>query len=173
VTKALVIIDVQKGMFSVGVPYEGERVVAALVDLLAKARAADAPVFFVQHEGGEGHPLARDGEGFAFHETLSPQPGEDITIKRHCSAFQKTDFFEKLTAAGINEVVIGGMQTEFCIDTAVRGAFERGLKVTLLADGHTTFDTPALPAAQIIAHHNHTLKTGQFARLVQSADLCF
>ncbi|MEO1489726.1 MAG: isochorismatase family protein [Pseudomonadota bacterium] len=172
-TKALVIIDVQKGMFSVGVPYEGERVVAALADLLAKARAADVPVFFVQHQGGEGHPLARDGEGFPFHETLSPQPGEDVTIKRHCSAFQETDLFEKLTAAGINEVVFGGMQTEFCVDTAVRGAFERELKVTLIADGHTTFDTPALPAAQIIAHHNHTLSSGQFAKLVHSSDLGF
>jgi hypothetical protein len=29
--------------------------------------------------------------------------------------------------------------------------------VTLVSDGHTTYDTPVLSAPQIIMHHNHTL----------------
>jgi hypothetical protein len=96
-----------------------------------------------------------------------------VTIKRYCSAFQDTDLLEKLKAAGVEEVVIGGMQTEFCVDTAVRGAFERGLGVTLITDGHTTFDTPAIEAAQIIAHHNHTLESGHFAKLAKGGDVVF
>jgi hypothetical protein len=32
-----------------------------------------------------------------------------------------------------------------------------GYRVTLVKDGHTTYDTPILSAAQIIKHHNHTL----------------
>jgi hypothetical protein len=30
--------------------------------------------------------------------------------------------------------------------------------VVLASDSHTTFDTPILTAAQIIAHHNRTLR---------------
>ncbi|MEM7701431.1 MAG: cysteine hydrolase family protein [Pseudomonadota bacterium] len=166
-TKALVIIDVQKGMFIAGDPHNGDRVVETLANVLDQARSAATPVFFVQHDGGKGSPLDPDKDGFAFHEALTPRAGEDVTVKRFCNAFQDTDLLAKLTDAGVEEIVVGGMQTEFCVDTAVRGAFERGLKVTLIADGHTTFDTPALSAERIIAHHNHTLASGHFATVVE------
>ncbi|MEO1048501.1 MAG: cysteine hydrolase family protein [Pseudomonadota bacterium] len=172
-TKALVIIDVQKGMFAYGDPHEGERVVGVLSSALATARREGAPVVFVQHDGGEGSPLAHDSEGFAIHEDLAPREGETVIVKRYCSAFQDTDLLDTLSEAGVTEIVVGGMQSEFCVDTAVRGAFERGIAVTLIADGHTTFDTPALPAAQIIAHHNHTLKSGHFASVEAGADIAF
>jgi len=48
-----------------------------------------------------------------------------------------------------------------------------GIAVTLIADGHTTFDTPALPAAHIIAHHSHTLESGHFAVLSQADEILF
>jgi len=160
-------------MFTAGDPYDGDRVVETLASVLDQSRSAAVPVFFVQHDGGEGSPLARDGEGFAFHEALTPRAEEDVTVKRFCNAFQDTDLLAKLTDAGIEEIVVGGMQTEFCVDTAVRGAFERGFKVTLIADGHTTFDTPALPAEQIIAHHNHTLASGHFAKTVAASEIRF
>ncbi|MEP3050774.1 MAG: cysteine hydrolase family protein [Erythrobacter sp.] len=171
--KALAIIDVQQGMFDVAPPFDPARMLAALADVLARARAAGAPVFFVQHDGGEGSPLAKEASGFAFHEALTPRAEDDITVKRHCSAFQDTAFHEKLLRANVNQLVIGGMQTEFCVDTAVRGAFERGIDVTLIADGHTTFDTPALGAEAIVAHHNHTLSSGNFAKVVAGVDVSF
>ena len=168
--KALVIIDVQKGMFAdlETKPHDGTAIVGRLSDLLIRARNAQVSVFFVQHDGGADSPLASDSPGFAFHGALTPLPDEDITVKKHCSSFQGTGFHEKLIAAQIDHVIIGGMQSEYCIDTAVRGAFERGLKVTLIADGHTTFDTPVLSAKKIITHHNHTLGGGSFAEVVES-----
>jgi nicotinamidase-related amidase len=62
------------------------------------------------------------------------------------------------------------MQTEFCIDTAVRAAAERGYTITLVSDGHTTGDTHALRAPDIISHHNATLGTS-FADLKTAAEL--
>lgn len=173
INRALIIIDVQKGMFTFGDPHNASQVIEALQTVLSKARGAGAPIFFVQHEGGKGRPLARNGDGFAFHDALTPQPSEPVTVKRHCSVFQGTDFERTLRDRDVGELVIGGMQTELCVDTAVRGAFERGFSITLLADGHTTFDTPDLPAERIIAHHNHTLSAGDFARVQNSADIGF
>jgi nicotinamidase-related amidase len=165
--KALLIIDVQQGMFSIPdmQPHDGEGVVARLAALLALARADGLPVFFVQHEGTEpGHPLAEDGPGFPFRPELAPLPGEPVIVKRQCGAFHDTELEDRLRAANVRHLVVGGMMSQFCVDTAVRSAFERGYQVTLIEDAHTCFDTADLTAAQIIAHENCTLGAG-FARL--------
>lgn len=171
--KALVIIDVQQGMFGnpENQPYDGEGVVSRLADVLARARASGTPVYFVQHDGGAGTPLAVGSPGFAYREELTPLPAENVTVKGHCSVYQNTDFADKLRAAAIDHLIIGGMQSEFCVDTAVRGAFERGFGVTLISDGHTTFGTPMLSGEQVIAHHNHTLGGGSFAELAMAEEI--
>ncbi len=169
--RALLIIDVQKGMFNHMQPYQGAAVVQRLANTLSKARASMTPIFFIQHDGGATSPLARGTENFEIVDDLTPSFDETVIVKQHCSAFQGTDLIDQLRAAQVDEIIIGGMQSEYCVDTAVRGAFERGFAVTLLADGHTTFDTPALPAEQIIAHHNHTLESGNFAKVTNSRDV--
>ena len=169
--KALLIIDVQQGMFSVpGMePHDGEGVVARLAALLARARADGLPAFFVQHNGTEpGHPLAEDGPGFPFRPELAPLAHETVIVKRQCGAFHDTDLEERLRAQNIRHLVVGGMMSQYCVDTAVRSAFERGYEVTLIEDGHTCFDTPDLTAAQIVAHENRTLANG-FAFLAPAA----
>jgi nicotinamidase-related amidase len=169
--KTLLIIDVQQGMFSdPGMqPHDGEGVVARLAALLARARAERLPVFFVQHNGTEpGHPLAEDGPGFPFRPELAPLAHETVIVKRQCGAFHDTDLEERLRAANVRHLVVGGMMSQYCVDTAVRSAFERGYQVTLIEDAHTCFDTPDLKAAQIITHENRTLGEG-FATLAPAA----
>jgi nicotinamidase-related amidase len=157
---ALIVIDMQQGMFSIPgfVPHDGAAIVQRIGALIDRARAHGTPVFFVQHDGGPGHPLAAGTSGFAFHADLMPTARESITVKRQCSAFHDTGLDAMLKAMGVTRVVvICGMQTETCVDTAVRAAAERGYQVTLVADAHTTGDTPVLKATDIIAHHNQTL----------------
>lgn len=52
------------------------------------------------------------------------------------------------------------MQTEMCIDSACRAAAALDYRVTLVSDGHTTWDTPGLAADLVIAHHNRLLSHG-------------
>jgi len=169
---ALMVIDVQQGMFGATAPYRGEAVVAAIADLIARARAAGVPVFYVQHDGGPGDEVDKDGPGFAFHPAVAPQAGEPVTVKRRSSAFYQTDLDDKLKAAGIDDLVLCGLQTEYCVDATVRSAFERGYRVTIAADAHTTFDSELLPAPTIIAHTQH-IWNGRFARLKAAAEIGF
>lgn len=171
---ALVVIDVQQGMWAFPdyPPLDGEGVVERICGLIERARAAGRPVLFVQHEGGPGDALEPGGPGFALHADLRPRPDEPVIVKRQCSAFLGTDLDARLKTAGAERLVICGMQTEFCVDTAVRGAVERGYEVILPADGHTTGDTRALKAADIIRHHNHTLGAG-FAAVKPAAEIAF
>ena len=173
--KALVVIDVQKGMFAMPdlPPHDGEQVVERIAGLIARARAAATPVFFVQHDGGPRDPYFRaDGEGFPFHDRLTPEPGDSVTVKRASSAFTGTDFDQVLRRAGIDHLVITGMQSEYCVDSAVRGAADRGFQVTLVADAHSTFDSKVAAAEQIIAIQNDTM-SDSFATVVPASEVAF
>jgi nicotinamidase-related amidase len=171
---ALVIIDVQIGMFTFPghAPHDGEATVARIAGLLTRARENGVPVFFVQHAGARGDALEQGTPGFPFRPELAPRDGESVTVKQHCNSFQNTDFDQTLKRAGIDHLIVCGMQSEYCVDTAVRAAVERGYKVTLVSDAHTTFDTKALTGAQIAAHHNATLD-GSFATLKATSGVVF
>jgi nicotinamidase-related amidase len=95
-----------------------------------------------------------------------------VIEKRHSSAFHNTDFHARLTEAGIGALVVVGIQTEMCVDSTCRAAVALGYRVTLVSDGHTTFDSPVLPAEKIIAHHNRTLGDG-FVDLRSASDVDF
>ena len=169
----LVIIDVQQDMFAIPglAPHDGNGVVERIAGLIARARAAGTPVFFVQHDGGPNDPYFQPGTpGFDLPPSLAPLPGDDVTVKTRSSAFHGTDFDAKLKRAGVDHLIVTGMQSEYCIDSAIRGAVERGYKVTFVADAHSTFDTKVAKATDIIAIQNDTMN-GSFATVCKAADL--
>jgi len=172
-TTALVVIDVQNGMFdSDPPPYRGGEILQRIAGLLERARASGIPIFHVQHDGGPGDVLGKGSPGFAHHPAVTPQAGEPVIEKRRVSAFHDTDFDARLKRAGVDRLIIAGLQTEYCIDTACRAAVALGYKVALVSDAHSTFDSTELPAERIIAHHNNTL-SGGFVDLIASGTVRF
>ncbi|MEI9990358.1 MAG: cysteine hydrolase family protein [Rhizomicrobium sp.] len=171
-SKALVVIDVQKVMFAMpGLPpLDGEAVVDRIAGLIAAARANGTPIFFVQHHDLEEEAMQPGQPGFAFVDKLAPQPGDDVTIKHNSSAFHGTDFDAKLKKSGIDHLVVTGMQSEYCVDSAIRGAVERGYKVTFVSDAHSTFDTKVAKAKDIVAIQNDTMN-GSFAEVIPAAQV--
>jgi nicotinamidase-related amidase len=173
-SKALVVIDVQKAMFEdpASQPFDGEAVVDRIAGLIAKARMQGTPVFFVQHDGGSADSFGAGRPGFPFHDKLTPQPGDDVTVKTKSSAFHGTDLDAKLKRAGIDQLIITGMQSEYCVTSAIRGAYERGYTLTLASDAHSTFDTKFAKARDIMAIINDTT-SGSFAKVTPSAEIDF
>ena len=179
---ALLVVDMQLGMFVIDPPvHDAAGVLARVRELLARAREARVPVIFVQHDGPEpDHPLRPSGPGWRIHPELAPRPGETVVRKRFSDAFHETTLQQELAGRGIRQLVMAGIQTDYCVDTTCRRAFSLGYQVTLVADAHTTWDSLAywknsgdsLPAAQIIAHHNRVLGDG-FATLCDAADIRF
>lgn len=83
---ALLVIDVQNAMFDVGDPvYEGERLLANIKQLIAKARKDNAPVFYIQHSD-EG--LEKGSEAWKIHADIQrwirsfTRPSRTHSIKR-------------------------------------------------------------------------------------------
>lgn len=170
---ALVVIDLQQGLLNEEpAPYRGDEVLQCVGGLLRRARASNVPIFHVQHDGGAGDSLAKGSVGWPHHPAVAPRDGEPVIEKRQSSAFHDTDFHARLQKANIDRLVIAGMQTEYCIDSACRAAVTLGYRVVLVSDGHTTFDSPVLPAERIVAHHNNTIG-GAFVKLSTASEVQF
>ena len=171
---ALLIVDVQRGMYSdpKDPVFEGERLLHTIQNLIRKARSAPIPIIFIQHNGKPGSMLDPKSPNWEIHPALNPQQ-EDLRIsKNYISAFQETPLHEELQVHKISELVICGIQSELCVDTASRHGSILGYRITLVSDGHSTFNTPVLAAEKIIAHHNHTLKDW-FVTLKSEAEIKF
>jgi len=173
-SKALVVIDHQKAMFADPnmLPHDGEAVTDRIAALIAAARRTGVPIFFVQHDGGPDDDFHPGKPGYPFHDKVAPRAGEDVTVKTRSSAFHGTDFDAKLKNAGIDHLVITGMQSEYCVTSAIRGAYERGYQLTLVSDGHSTFDSKAAKGKDLIAIVNDTTR-GSFGKVVPAAAIDF
>jgi nicotinamidase-related amidase len=170
---ALSIIDVQVGIIEGFHAYRGREVLEQINKLLAKARASNIPIIYVQHDGEKGHPLEVGSEGWQIHPEIKPHQEDLIIRKRASDSFFETSLQRELEARGIKHLIVTGCMTEYCVDTTSRRAISIGYDVTLVSDAHTTIDNKLLTAAQIIAHHNALLDgfaAGSHAITVKPAD---
>lgn len=156
-TTALLIIDVQTALCSGEFEaFECQRVIDRINVVSRKARDAGAPVVLIQHDG-PGGPLAYGTDGWKLAVGLETQATDLRVRKQATDSFHNTGLQSILQSRGVTALVICGLQSEFCVDTTTRRALALGYPVTLVADGHSTFDNAVLSAAQITAHHNETL----------------
>lgn len=171
--RALIVIDVQRAIVEETDPdYETESLLGRLSGLIQSARAAGVPVLYVQHDGGEGDPVAHGAPGWELHPAITPLPGEVVVEKRTPDTFESTNLQELLAQQGISDLVICGFQTDCCVNATTRGAASRGYKVTLVADGHSTHAFGD-PAAQVIAQYNQDLSEGGFATLLPAVEIAW
>ncbi|HDR4909983.1 cysteine hydrolase family protein [Bacillus cereus] len=168
--KALIVIDVQAGMYTAGMPvHNGGKFLQTLQELIMECRSNDIPVIYIQHNGPKDHPLEKGTDGWRIHAAIDPQEGDNIVEKTTPDSFHNTNLSEVLQEKGIEHVILSGMQTEYCVDTTTRRACSEGYKVTLVSDAHSTFNTEVLRAEDIVKHHNAVL--GAFADVVEVKDL--
>lgn len=173
-SRALLIVDMQEGLFNgPDTPYERERILANVKQLIANARQAQAPIFAVRHTGPVGSPIEAGSPLTQLLPAMVLDPSRDrLFDKTRPNAFAGTGLADWLRAAAIDELAVAGMKTEYCVDTTCRAAADLGFRPVLVADAHTCMDTPVLPAKSIIEHHNRTL-SGAFVTLVETVDCEF
>ncbi len=157
---AVLVIDMQAGLFDrVPPPHDAAAVVERINRLTARARAAGAPVVFIQHDGDADEPVVLPGTaGWQLHTDLVVGPKDKVIRKTTCDAFHRTVLEATLRAWRVTTLVIAGYATEFCVDSTVRAALSRDFRVLVAADAHTTRDHDRWPAAQTIAQHNWVWK---------------
>ncbi len=165
---ALIVIDMQNGfchqdgfMNKIGLDYTtSETAVEPIGRLLAAARTAGIPVFFTRYalnadysDAGlilELFPAIKDARGIVrdtwdadIVDELKPQPGERVVDKTRYSAFYDTDLEHQLRELGVDTLIVCGVTTNICVESTVRDAFFRDIRVVVPNDG-TAAVTPEL-----------------------------
>jgi len=154
---ALLIIDVQHALCSGRYEaFESPRVIDNINHVTRLARSAGVPVIYIQHEE-PGGPLDYDTAGWQLDPRLDAQASDIRVRKTTPDSFLKTGLEALLQSQGVTNLIVCGLQSEYCVDTTTRRALALGYPVTLVADGHSTMDNRVISAAQITAHHNETL----------------
>ncbi|WP_330174318.1 cysteine hydrolase [Streptomyces sp. NBC_01498] len=183
---ALVVIDVQQGFEEVehwGVRNnpEADDNIAALIDAW---QATGRPVVFTRHDSTKPDSPLRpgyEGNGFKAYvqrrrEKGAPGP-ELVVVKEVNSAFYGTpDLRAWLTAAGIRQLVVAGIQTNMCVETTARMAGNLGYEVFFAFDATYTFGQEGpwgweLSAAELARATAVSLHGGGFATVVATDEL--
>jgi nicotinamidase-related amidase len=151
----LLVIDMQVGLFEGDPPlHDAERVIGRTAAIVEAVRAAGGIVIYIQHE--DDYRLARGSAGWEMLPALRPTETDFVLTKEACDAFYETELSDLLARHQVQQLIITGCATEFCVDTTIRAAASRDYDVVVVEDGHTTKDRPHLEAESIIRHHNWT-----------------
>lgn len=166
---ALLVIDAQNEMFADAYPvYKSGELLGNIRSLIEKARAADTPVVFVQHND---QALVAGTHDWQIHPSIQPEEGDAVVQKKKPDAFWETELQDVLQEKGVEHLVITGNQTEYCINATTRQADALGYQVTLVEDGHGTWDSDTLSAEEIINQHNS--EWSSFASLKKAGEVRF
>ncbi|MDE2845492.1 MAG: cysteine hydrolase family protein [Gemmatimonadota bacterium] len=169
---ALLIVDAQVNMFEEGsAVHNSFHLLKTIERMVTQARDVQIPVIYVQNNGKPGDPDQTDSPGWHIHDRVSPQEGDIVVQKRTPDAFCETQLASILNVKEIGRLIITGVQTENCISSTCHHARIAGYSITLVKDGHSTFDSDVLTAEQIIAHYNDIL--GDFADVTPAGQVRF
>lgn len=151
--QALIVVDVQNDFCPGGtlaVPH-GDEVIAPLNQLIDEFLERGDPVFMSRdwHPRATKHFAAYGGtwpihcvqntKGAEFHPALRSDPRIKIISKglgdTDCySAFDETDLAMQLHKAGVQELVVGGLATDYCVKNTVLDALKHRFKVKAVKD---------------------------------------
>ena len=166
--KAMIVIDVQKGLFERSIPiYKAESVLENINILIKGARDVGVPVIFIQHSNKT--TLVKGSDAWQLHPAIQPLDNEEIVHKLHGNAFKDTILHDWLEHRNVNVLIITGLVTHGCVKATSLGAIEKGYKVVLVCDGHSNYSKDAF---KMIEKWNQAIKK-EGAELIGTQDVDF
>jgi len=167
---ALLVIDVQNALVSAE-PYAIKEVICNIERLINTCRKNNVEVIYIQHNDKIGEELEPQLEGWKIYKEINPNKNEKIICKNYNSAFKETNLKEYLEDKGINQLIITGMQTEYCIDATCKAAFEYGFKLIIPEKTNTTFDNGSISQEELYKFYNYRIWDGRFGTVVSVEDV--
>jgi nicotinamidase-related amidase len=156
-TTALVLIDLQRGVVGrTTAPRSSAAVVAAAARLVAAARAVGVLVVQVRvafapdganalrRDVDETSPLGTRPPGWdELVDEMQPAAGDVVITKRQWGAFYGTHLDLELRRRGRTTLVLGGIATNFGVESTARDAWERNYQLVLVEDLMASVDEEA------------------------------
>ena len=151
--QALIVVDVQNDFCPGGtlaVPH-GDEVVAPLNQLIDQFLEHGDPVYksrdwhppttkhFTAYGGTWPVHCVQNTMGAEFHPALRNDPRIKVISKGQgdtdgYSAFDETNLDSQLKQAGVEELIVGGLATDYCVKNTVLDALKQGYRVKAVED---------------------------------------
>ena len=157
--QALIVVDVQNDFCPGGAlaVAHGDEVVEPLNEQIDEFLERGAPVYksrdwhtpttkhFTAYGGTWPVHCVQNTKGAEFHPELRDDPRINVISKglgdKDCySAFDETDLASQLRRQGVEEVVVGGLATDYCVKNTVLDALKHGFKVKALKNAMRAVD---------------------------------
>ena len=134
--------------------------------LINTARKNNIEVIYVRHDDGENSELTKGKSGFEIYEKFKPYNKEKIFDKKVNSAFKESGLLEYLTRKNEKDIIIVGLQTDYCIDATIKGGFEHGFNIIVPAYTNTTVDNLFISSEQSYKYYNEFMWNGRYAECI-------
>ena len=141
---ALIVVDLQKGIFNLPCIHPVAGVIERTCALLDAFRQRDLRVVLVNVTGGapgrteQSRRFSTPPVGFSdLIPELDRHASDIVVTKRTWGAFASTDLEAQLKANGVTQVVVTGVATGTGVEATARQAYEQGFNVTLALDAMT------------------------------------
>ncbi|WP_099204826.1 cysteine hydrolase family protein [Scatolibacter rhodanostii] len=162
----LLLVDMQTALVEAK-PYNKTAVISNISGLLQACREKKIPIIYVQHDGGIGDELESGTAGWAIYEELAPLAEEKVIEKQYNSAFRETELKEYLQKNKMQSLILCGMQSEYCVDTTCKVAFEYEYDITIPQGTTTTFDSAFASGKQLSEYYENKIWRNRFARVTK------
>jgi len=167
VKTALLIVDIQDFYF----PGEGPGLVNAeqaglnAKEVLKVFRDKQQLVVHVRHKSNKNSGINKD---------VTPLLDEKVITKEDVSSFKGTGLSEYLRSKSITRLVIIGMQTQLCLEAAVRAGHDLGFECVVIQDACATrdlkFGVKVVKAEDVQTAVLATIKDGGYGRIIDLKD---
>jgi nicotinamidase-related amidase len=166
----LLVVDTQK-LITNDRLYEFDRFVVNVKKIIHEARTNNIEVIYVRHDDGIGSELTKGNHGFEIYEEFQPMKDERIFDKEVNSAFKGTGLLEYLVDKGEKDIIIVGLQTDYCIDATIKCGFEHGFNIIVPAYANTTVNNKFMSGEESYQYHNEFMWKGRYAECISVEDV--
>lgn len=169
--RILLAIDIQQEYTAVGRPFHIAGIEPSLTNakaLIDAARAANVPVWHVQHQQEKGL-FARDGEHTAPIAGFEPQGDEPVYVKDMYSCFTSSELVEALAATKPEDITVIGYGTSLCCLSTIVDGTHRGYSFTLVEDAVAAKATEQTSEDEM--HRSAVNVIQEYARVARTEDV--
>ena len=163
----LLVIDIQKGITDNRL-YNFESFIDNTKRIIDAARANQIEVIYFQHDDGPGTGFSIGDEDFEIANQVTPMDEEKVFVKDINSCFGNEEFVDYIKNE--DTLMVVGLQTNFCVDAAVKSAFERGYKVIIPQGANSTFDNDYMTGEVTYKYYNDMMWPERFATCMSVED---
>lgn len=161
----LLVVDTQKLITNEKL-YNFHLFVSNIEKIMDTARKNNIEVIYVQHDDGPESELTKGTNGFEIFEKFKPANKERIFYKQVNSAFKETGLLEYLICKGEKDIILVGLQTDYCIDATIKCGFEHGFRMIVPGYSNTTVDNKFMSAEQTYQYYNEFMWKGRYAECI-------